>query len=82
MAGVKSTAPYIATEYTNDNVVVQIDTSIDAKILKLMAKPITSFEIQKTLKASQQEFTISFNRLIKSGKIKRQENSKKQWLSV
>lgn len=82
LAGVKTTAPLISTEIVSDNVVVQIDTSVDAKILKLMSKPITSFEIQKTLKVPQQEFTTAFNRLIRSGKIKRQANSKKQWQCV
>jgi len=82
LAGVKSNAPYIAIEAEGSNVVVAIDTSIEAKILKLMSQPLTSIEIQHKLKVPQSEFTTSFNQLIKSGKIKRQENSKKHWLRV
>jgi hypothetical protein len=82
LAGVKSSAPHIAIETESNNVVVAIDTSIEAKILKLMSQPITSIEIQHKLKIPQSEFTTSFNQLIKSGKIKRQENSKKHWLRV
>lgn len=82
LAGVKSSAPYIAIELERNNVVVSIDAPIEAKILKLMSQPITSIEIQQKLKVSQSEFTTHFNQLIKTGKIKRQENSKRHWLRV
>ncbi|RRW39134.1 hypothetical protein EGJ52_24985 [Pseudomonas luteola] len=81
-AGVKSSAPYITLQSESNNVVLAIDTSIEAKILKLMSKPITSLEIQQKLKITQSEFTTSFNQLIKSGKIKRQESSRKHWFRV
>ncbi|MGE8362395.1 hypothetical protein [Pseudomonas sp.] len=82
LAGVKASAPYIKIETESHNVVVAIDTSTEAKILKLMSQPITSIEVQHKLKVPQSEFTTSFNKLIKAGKIKRQENSKKHWLRV
>ena len=82
LSGAKSSAPYIAIETESNNVVVTIDTSIEAKILKLMSQPITSIEIQHKLKAPQSEFTTSFNQLIRTGKIKRQVNSKKHWQRV
>ena len=82
LAGVKVIAPYIATGADSNNVVVAIDSPIETKILKLMSQPITSIEIQHKLKIKQSEFTTSFNQLIKSGKIKRQENSKRHWLRV
>jgi hypothetical protein len=82
LSGAKSSAPYIAIETESNNVVVPIDTSIEAKILKLMSQPITSIEIQHKLKAPQSEFTTSFNQLIRTGKIKRQVNSKKHWQRV
>lgn len=82
LAGVKSSAPNIAIETENNNVVVAIDTSLEAKILKLMSQPITSIEIQQKLNIPQSNFTTSFNPLIKSGKIKRQEKSKKHWQRV
>lgn len=82
LAGVKSSAPNIAIEAQASNVVVAIDTSLESKILKLMSQPITSIQLQQKLNISQSNFTTSFNQLIKTGKIKRQEKSKKLWLRV
>lgn len=82
LANVKSSAPLITIETEISNAVIAIDTSIETKILKLMSQPITAIEIQLKLKVPQSEFTMAFNQLIKSGKIQRQENSKKHWLRV
>lgn len=82
LAGVKSYAPCITIKPESDNIVVAIDTSTEAKILKLMSQPITSIEMQRKLNIPQSEFTTLFNKLIKSGKIKRQEKSKKHWQRV
>lgn len=82
LAGVKSYAPCITIKPKSDNIVVAIDTSTEAKILKLMSQPITSIEMQRKLNIPQSEFTTLFNKLIKSGKIKRQEKSKKHWQRV
>ena len=82
LSGVKRSAPCMDFESESSGVVVAIDTSIETKILKLMSQPITSIEIQQKLNIKQSEFTVSFNRLISTGKIKRQESSKKHWLRV
>ena len=82
LAGVKASAPYINSETKSNNVVVAISTSAEEKILKLMSQPITSIEIQRKLNIAQSEFTTSFNQLIRTGKIKRQANSKKHWHRV
>ncbi|NLY65139.1 MAG: hypothetical protein GX070_09345 [Alcaligenaceae bacterium] len=82
LAGVKSNAPHIVIENETSNAITTVNTYIEEKILKLMSQPITSTEIQRELKIPQSEFTSSFNQLIKTGKIKRSESSKKHWLQV
>ncbi|WP_147411186.1 winged helix-turn-helix domain-containing protein [Pseudomonas cavernicola] len=82
LSGVKPNNPYIGLEPEKTDVVVALDTSIEAKILKLMAQPITAVEIQEKLNISKSEFTTSFNSLISAGKIQRQPNAKKKWLRV
>src|SRR5690606_14557993 len=80
LAGVRSSSPNIAIEAELCTAPVPIEASLEQRILKLMAQPITAVEIQQKLNASQAEFTTSFNVLIKSGKVKRHEKSKKKWL--
>lgn len=85
LAGVKSYAPNIALEVEVEieevNVIPPVSSSsLEQKILKLMLKPITVVEIEEKLKVPKSEFTRSFNLLIKSEKIKRQEKSKKNWV--
>lgn len=85
LAGVKSQAPDIdiievEKNIITTNTVTYKETSIEAKILKLMSQPISSIELQHKLKIPQSEFTTSFNKLIKAGNIKRQTNTKKMWL--
>ena len=75
LAGAKSKAPIIEEE--GDCIL-----KISEKILKLTSSPITVTEIQNKLKIQQSVFTTSFNQLIKTGKIKRQQESKKHWLRV
>lgn len=82
LAGVKANAPHIAIEAETNKVALAVDTSLEAKILKMMSQPITSIEIQQSLKVPQSVFTTSFNQLIRTGRIKRQETSKKHWLRV
>ncbi len=87
LAGVKSHAPHIDFIEVEKNIITAntikpSETSIEAKILKLMSQPITSTELHQKLKISQSEFTNSFNKLIKSGAVKRQETAKKMWLKV
>lgn len=77
LAGVKSSAPNIVIEVEASNIL-----SVSEKILKLTSIPITVTEIQNKLKIQQSVFTTSFNQLIKTGKIKRQKESKKHWLRV
>lgn len=68
VAGVKAHAPFIAIESEASKVVVAIDSSLEAKILKLMSEPITSSDMQKKLKVSQSEFTTSsLERSLKMG---------------
>lgn len=82
IAGANASAPHIEIDTEPSNVVVALDTSIEAKILKNMAQPITYIELQQKLKIPQSELTTPFNNLIKSGKITRQDGSKKKWLRV
>ena len=82
LAGVKSIVPHIAIETETNNVATAIDTSIEAKIFKLMSQPITATEIQHKLNLTNSEFTKAFNQLIRNGKIKRQGNSKKHWQRI
>lgn len=80
LAEVKSSILHLKVE--EKSVAASPSTSLEVKILKLMVQPITSIEIQKKLGVPQSEFTTSFNQLIKSGKIKRQEGAKKKWFQV
>jgi len=85
LAGVKSNAPHIDIIEVEKNIITtstvkSTETSIEAKILKLMSQPISSIELQQKLKITQSEFTTSFNKLIKAGNIKRQASTKKLWL--
>jgi|GEM_PF-646096 len=80
LAGVKSSAPNIVIEAEISAAPAPIHAPLEQRILKLMAQPITVVEIQQKLNAPQSEFTTSFNVLIKAGKVKRYEKSKKKWL--
>lgn len=80
LAGVKSSAPNIVIEAEISAAPAPVQAPLEQRILKLMAQPITVVEIQQKLNASQSEFTTSFNVLIKAGKVKRHEKSKKKWL--
>ena len=83
LSGVKSYAPNIALEVEVEvaNVIAPVSSPLlEQKILKLMSKPITSVEIEAKLKVTKAEFTRTFNLLIKSERIKRQEKSKKNWV--
>lgn len=82
LAGVKSSAPYIAEKIEPNNAEESIEISIGEEILKLMTEPITSYEIQHMLNLSQSEFTKAINQLINTGKIMRHEKSKKYWVRV
>lgn len=82
IAGVNASAPHIEIDIEKSSAVVMHDTSIEEEILKNMTQPINSIELQQKLKISQSEYTTSFNNLIKSGKITRQEGSKNKWLRV
>lgn len=80
LAGVKSSAPNLVIEAQISVVPAPVQSPLEQRILKLMVQPITVVEIQQKLNASQSEFTASFNVLIKAGKVKRHEKSKKKWL--
>jgi len=88
LAGVKSIAPLIAitpikpSKPSKSKAVVSTETSIELKILKIMNKPITATKIKQKLKLSDSVFTRSFNKLIKTGKIKRGKSSKKKWIMI
>jgi hypothetical protein len=67
---------------SSNNVVVPLDTSLETKILKFIAKPRTFTEIAGQMKVSQSVMTTTFNQLIKEGKVQRQSASKKHWVCV
>lgn len=74
----------IALEPKKSSNVVSIkkDLTLDQKILNLLKNPYPSETIRKKLNAEKPEFTRAINELIKDGKIKRQENSKKNWIKA
>lgn len=81
IANANASASHIKIDIEPSSAVI-VDTLMETEILKNMGQPIKSIELQQKLQISQSEFTISFNNLIKSGKIKRQDESKNKWLRV
>ncbi len=93
LGGVKSKSPLIPPAITSSSVEplqISIENSsglqkpvvkpsVEQRILKCLSKPITVVEMQEKLKIQKSEFTSVFNILIKSGKIKRVDGSKKKW---
>ncbi|MGL5030183.1 MAG: hypothetical protein ACRC5V_02155 [Aeromonas sp.] len=60
--------------------IVPLEISVENKILKLMSQPISAVAIQEKLNLTKPTFTLNFNSLIKSNKIKRLADSKKLWV--
>lgn len=90
LARVKSSSSHIDIETVTDKAIIKQNGStaanappkpkdVEKAILKLLARPATVVELKETIGLSNSVFQAAFNKLVVTGKIKRQEGAKLNW---